>query len=58
MNMPTWERRHWVSTINRAHEQAKTNTPNTSNISKGRKTTKISGEQLKNEMMAGNIPLR
>ena len=54
MAMPTWERRHWVSTVNRAHEEVKS--PNTSNVSKGRRTTKIGGEQLKSQMMAGKIP--
>ena len=56
MTMPTWERRHWISQINRANEQKPSNS-NTTNTSKGRRTTKIGSDQLKSQMMAGNIPL-
>ena len=57
MTMPTWERRHWISLINRAHENVKTPNSNTTGVSKGRRTTKIGGDQLKSQIMAGNIPL-
>ena len=56
MSMPTWERRYYISMLNQKHEEInKTNKKATT--TKGRRTTTLSGDQLKSQMMNGQIPL-
>ena len=56
MSMPTWERRYYLSKlIKNAEESQQNNRAN--NSTKGRRVTKIGGDQLKNQMMSGKIPL-
>jgi translation initiation factor 1 (eIF-1/SUI1) len=58
MNMPTNERRFYLARHHkRMSEQEEKIKTNKQNSGKGRRTTTISGAQLKNKLSNGQIPL-
>lgn len=58
LSMPTGERRFYLGLIIKAKSQQSEMVENMKNVSqgKGKKTTTISGEALKNKLRGGEIP--
>jgi hypothetical protein len=61
LSMPTYERRFFIKLLTKEHRRKKEEynkmTNNSSNGSKGTRTTKISGDALKNKLSNGEIPM-
>lgn len=59
LSMPVYERRFYLTTFIQENEKQKekmeTQQMNSTN-SKGKRTTKVSGEQLKSKLKSGEIP--
>ena len=57
--MPTYQRRFFLGMLIKQKTEHNENTnTNTSRITKGRRTSNISGNTLKNQMSSGQIPLK
>ena len=58
--MPTYERRFFLTTFINEQEKIKEKTEeqmnNSTNNSRGTRTTKVSGDQLKSKLRSGEIP--
>lgn len=60
LNMPTGERRYYLSTLieqNRKEKESLENARKNAGNGKGQRTSTISGDQLKSKMNNGEIPL-
>jgi hypothetical protein len=55
MKMPTYKRRYFLGLLNRKKERQSDNPPVSIQNGKGSKTTILSGEALKTQMMEGKI---
>ena len=63
MSMPTYERRYYLGMLTkdfeRKEEQIEESKDQASTVgTKGSRTSKVSGNQLKNKMKTGEIPLK
>jgi hypothetical protein len=58
LKMPTYERRFFLGLLTKDMQQRKENADQNAQTkqSKGSRTTKISGEQLKSKLKSGEIP--
>ena len=61
--MPTYERRYFLGLLTKDYKQKEEQleemkAKQTTSNSKGKRTTSVSGDQLKNKMKSGEIPLK
>lgn len=55
MRMPTYKRRYFLGLLSRRNQSHAPTPTSTENNSKGRRSSKVSGDDLKNLLISGSI---